>query len=98
MMSKYQMCCPECLEDIARNSTAAGKLWMELCAYQMRAGEYFRIVMLEYDSLQKLEQLGYVLTTEECRLNDVQHEILIKINGFTYLKNGSEYFCRGKHG
>lgn len=99
-MSKYEVCCHKCLEDISTISTDAGKLWMDICSYQKRFGRYMRVAKIHAyteKSWRLLEGLGYILSTEECRPNDVEDELLLRINGFTIEENGNEYFCSGQH-
>lgn len=73
---------------------------MEISSYTQRYGQFIRVSDDSGDSLDSwriLEELGYVITTEECRDNDVENEVLTYIVGQHLNGNGNDYFCRGNH-
>ena len=85
-------CCSKCFEQIAKKSTCAARLWLEICdvIYQ---GELLRVFSsgetLFDEHLKILEELGYVLST------DLEEVLAIKLINFDPL-NPKYPFCTDK--
>lgn len=89
MMKSKARCCNQCVEMIARRSTSAARMWMDLCSYSM---EFARLHFKQEEDgyeLRLLEQLGMVTST------DVDDRIVLKVNG---LNPGNIFCCRREHG
>lgn len=87
-MSNPGLCCEKCFEMIARNSTGAAKLWLDLCELQLHS-EVFGIKTQDFVTLRLLEVLGFIVTT------DTPEVIVIKVKG-QKLDGSEPYFCGGK--
>lgn len=88
-MSKDAVCCERCFHKIAKVSSPAAKLWLQLCEIQNR--NYFDIFGIypeEPLELQLLEELGFVLST------DTPQMILIKLFGLHEDDTGA-FYCGG---
>lgn len=96
-MSKYHICCNKCLEDISTVSTNAGKLWMDLCAYQANYGDYLRVAQFSEKDMATLERMKFLVSTEEVRPNDVENEYLVFLRCRTLNESGQDFFCKGNH-
>ena len=86
-MSKPGLCCDECFGMIARRSTGAAKLWLDLCEIQ-RHSQTFGLRTPDFPALRLLENLGFILTTE------IPGIIAIKVQGQKQDALGT-YFCGG---
>jgi len=89
-MSKPGLCCDNCFGLIARRSTSAARLWLDLCDLQMQS-QQFGLRTLDFPTLRLLEILGFILTT------DIQGVIIVKVKGRVDDTLGT-YFCGGKCG
>lgn len=89
-MSKPGLCCDDCFALIARRSSGAASLWLNLCEIQL-GHEIFGLKLPDLPEFQILENLGFVTTTET---NDM---ILMKVHGKRDDLAGT-YFCGGKCG
>lgn len=92
-MSKYFVACEDCFECIAKKSTNAGRLWLDLCDLSTRKGLIFKIKCDDFIELRTLERLGFLCTTEE------KEHLIIKMYGHGNTVTGEDYFCplAGKH-
>lgn len=86
-MSNHFVCCERCFETIAKKSTTAAKLWLDLCAIKLAIGEIVSFRGQDFAALRSLEIMGYICSTE--RLD----HILIKIHGHRTTENGQDFFC-----
>lgn len=93
MTTDYVMCCEQCFQEIAKNSTKAACLWLDLCMLHFTYGDTLR-VCAKTECIEKLEKLGFLVSTED----DSKH-ILVRLNGYQ-LTGDSYFFClkEGKHG
>ena len=89
-MSKPGLCCDDCFCMIAKRSTTAAKLWLDLCEIQNTC-QCFGLAILDNPYLQLLESYGFITTT------DTQHLIVVKVHGKEDDVLGS-FFCGGKCG
>lgn len=87
-MSKPGLCCDSCFDLIARRSTNAAKLWLDLCDIQVHS-QTFGLRTRDFPTLRLLENFGFILTMEKPGM------ILIKVQGQKYDALGT-YFCGGK--
>lgn len=90
-MSKPGLCCDSCFGMIARRSTSAAKLWLDLCDIEIASGELFGLRSSDFPTLRLLEILGFVLTT------DTPQIIMVRVKGKKQDSMGT-YFCGGKCG
>ena len=91
-MMYSRLCCDQCFADIAKRSTNAARLWLDLCECCQEAD---LLVLSGYDTpeIRVLENLGYLLSTETA------DEILIQMNGLMETQEGSHFCCwEEKHG
>lgn len=90
-MKAMTKCCEKCFEDLARKSTGAAKIWLNICALCEEAETSFaRIRFTDFPELRELEMMGFVTTLEQ------PPYLLIKINGLNTADSGN-YFCiKGK--
>jgi hypothetical protein len=93
-MSKYFVCCEKCFHALGKKSGSAAKLWMDLCALRCQYGGIIKIHEQSISHLSTLENLGFVLSTENA------HGLSIKVNGHFLTHDGEPCFCikAGKHG
>lgn len=89
-MSKPGLCCDRCFELLAKRSTNAAKLWLDLCEIQSTC-EVFGIKLEDNPFFQLLENLEFITTT------DLPSMILIKVHGQTHDSLGP-FFCGGNCG
>lgn len=89
-MSKPGICCDNCFGLIARRSTSAARLWLDLCDLQMNS-QMFGLRTQDFPTLRLLETLGFILTTE------IPGIIMVKVQGRHDDPLGT-YFCGGKCG
>lgn len=87
-MSKPGLCCDSCFELIARRSTNAAKLWLDLCELEMKL-ERFGLRTPDFPTLSLLESMGFIVTT------DIPGIIIVKVHGRRKDSLGT-YFCGGK--
>ncbi len=90
-MSKPGLCCDSCFGLIARRSTSAAKLWMDLCDIQIKTPNRFGLKLVDIPALRLLEILGFVLTSDTDQLT------LVKVNG-KHCDSIGTYFCGGNCG
>jgi hypothetical protein len=88
-MSKPNLCCDECFVMIAKTSTVAAILWLDLCDIQFKYGIFGLVSSDSAPSLRLLEQMGFITSTESL------DSIYIKVNGAKIDEFGS-FFCGGK--
>ncbi len=86
-MAKPGICCDKCFDLIARRSTDAAKLWLDLCEIQEHV-QVFAINSDDFLDLTTLENLGFVVTT------DIPDFIVIKVLGHGEDGIGT-FFCAG---
>lgn len=89
-MSKPGLCCDSCFGLIARRSTNAARLWLDLCELQIKS-PLFGLRTPDFPNLNLLERLGFIITT------DIPGIIMVKVRGFHKDSLGT-YFCGGKCG
>lgn len=89
-MSKPGLCCDSCFALIAKRSTGAARLWLDLCEIQDRS-IVFGLKTDDFPALTLLEHLGFLLTTE------IPGIIVIKVKGRKYDPLGI-FFCGGRCG
>lgn len=89
-MSKPGLCCDVCFALIAKRSTTAAKLWLDLCEIELCA-KVFGLLVPDLPEFQLLEHLGFITTTETSNL------IIVKIHGKRKDSLG-DFFCGGKCG
>ena len=89
-MSKPGLCCDECFEMLAKRSTAAARMWLDLCDIQSTCS-LFALRIDDNDYMQLLEYLGFITTT------DVPNLIVVKVHGQENDALGS-FFCGGNCG
>lgn len=84
-------CCDLCFDEIARKSSAAACLWLDLCSFGQNL-----LVLNGNDTpqIRWLEILGYLRSTETA------NQILIQLEGYSETEDGDPYFCcwEEKHG
>lgn len=91
MNTEPQVCCAKCFEYIARKSTNAAKLWMDLCDIQMNSYSPFGVFIENEPTLRALENMGFVVTT------DTPYITYVQVQGRGYDDEGV-YFCtRDEH-
>lgn len=90
-MAKYFICCEQCLENIARNSTNAARIWMDLCAINVKKGNPFPLLTIDFPELRALEQMGFIVTTDQ------NGKLMIRLNGRCLTDDGYDFFCL-RHG
>ncbi len=86
MMANKVVCCDDCFASIGKRSTAAARMWLELCSFKVASG-IFGLKTDAFTEIRMLETMGFITTTE-AEPDDV---LLIKVNGDT-----KTYFCRGE--
>lgn len=86
-MSKPGLCCDSCFGQIARRSTVAARLWMDLCEIQLNSS-LFGLRTPDFPALQLLEILGFIITT------DVHDIIIVKVLG-KHRDDIGTYYCGG---
>lgn len=91
MMANKIVCCEKCFEYVAKQSTNAARLWLDLCALWYTKGQVLTVRTHDFPELRTLEQMNFLMSTDQ-----PQH-ILIKIFGLQkdHL-DGIDYFCVGK--
>lgn len=89
-MSKPGLCCDECFELLAKRSSLAATLWLDLCDIQITCS-IFGLAIEDNDFLQMLEMLGFITTT------DTPRYIVVKVHGKKEDALGS-FFCGGQCG
>lgn len=89
-MMKPGLCCDECFDLLAKRSTVAAKLWLDLCEIQEKC-RIFGLRIEESAHLQLLEHLGFIITT------DAEGLTVIKVFGKEEDSLGN-FFCGGKCG
>lgn len=92
MTTNPSSCCAECFDTIARKSTTAARLWMDLCEIQVETPSPFWLIMETERHLRMLEIMGYVVTT------DTPLVTYIKVNGRVYDEDGVCFCTQGSHG
>jgi hypothetical protein len=85
-MSSPGVCCDECFVRIAKVSTKAARLWLELCEAQKDHGVFGLVSNDSNASLVILERMGFLVT------RDVKDIILVKVSG-QLDDQGEFYFC-----
>lgn len=90
-MSKPGLCCDSCFGLIAKRSTSAAKLWLDLCDLEITCGSLFGLKSSDFPTLRLLEILGFVLTT------DTPQIIIVRVKGKRHDAMGT-YFCGGTCG
>lgn len=90
LMSKPGLCCDECFDLLAKRSTVAARLWLDLCAIQSSCS-IFGLKIDDNPPMQLLEYLGFITTT------DMPNLIVVKVRGKEEDGLGS-FFCGGKCG
>lgn len=74
LMSKKYACCHKCFAYIAKQSTIAAKLWLDLCILETRSLQKHSFhSQIENDAVRILEINGYIVTHED------DQEIIIKV-------------------
>ncbi len=86
MSNKYFVCCEECFENIGKRSTAAARLWMDLCALDCQYG-LTNLKGHDNPALRTLEMSGYVLTTDKPK------HVCIQLRGRMETEDGQPFFC-----
>lgn len=90
-MSEPKLCCDECFDIIAKESTTAAHMWLDFCEFQITL-PIFCLVTPFLNSIKLLENMGFILTTE------TQDIIIVKVLGRKDDLAGP-YFCCGRcHG
>ena len=87
-MSRPGVCCNRCFRLIAKQSTTAARLWLDLCEVQMER-KLFGLVTSDNAALKTLETMRFITTTETPTM------ILVKVNGHQFHK-GDNLFCGEK--
>lgn len=87
----FNFCCEKCFEVVAKQSTGAAKLWLDLCEYAIT----FKINVVKIEEpnnvhlefyLKLIEREGLIVSI------DTDEALIIKLNSF------DEIFCKkGKH-
>lgn len=90
-MSKPGLCCERCFKSIAKNSTNAARLWLDLCSIQETCSIFGIRLIDESVSLENLEHMGFITTT------DIEELIVVKVHGKQEDPQGV-FFCGGKCG
>lgn len=86
-MSKPGLCCDQCFELLAKRSTKAARLWIDLCEIQSTCS-IFGLRIEDNPLLQLLEVLQFITTT------DVMNLIIVKVHG--QKEDGlGPFFCGG---
>lgn len=82
------VCCTECFSEIAYQSTTAATLWVDLCCL-MAKSELGRVKLPQRDwnELRLLEQMSYILTTEDL------NSLYIRVEGLGVDNDGRYMFC-----
>lgn len=86
MMSKV-VCCDTCFERLAKRSTSAARIWLDLCRIRLEKGQVFELKCQDFAELHTLEIMGYVITT------DYPSRIGIFVNGYCITDKDEEVFC-----
>ncbi len=81
------VCCEICFERLAKKSTSAARIWLDLCRLRMEKGEVFELIAQDFSELHTLELLGYVVTT------DYPNRIGVFVNGYCITHTDDEIFC-----
>jgi len=89
-MSKKGICCDRCFALIARDSTDAAKMWLDLCELYLEAPLFGLILPNDIlPSVRLLEILRFITTT------DTPEMIIVKVHG--YKKDDEQpFFCGGR--
>lgn len=87
-MSRPVLCCDDCFEIIASQSTNAARWWMDLCKIQASC-QCFALKVHDNKEFNLLERLGFITTT------DLPEHIVIKVHGLTREEEG-DFFCIGR--
>lgn len=90
LMSKPGLCCDECFDLLAKRSTVAARMWLDLCEIQNTCS-IFGLKIDDNPPLQLLEYLGFVTTTDSHNL------LVVKVHGKEEDGLGS-FFCGGNCG
>lgn len=88
-MSNPGLCCDDCFAMLAKRSTRAAKLWLDLCDAQRRYGIFGLVTPDTTPSLLLLEHMGFITTT------DTRDLIVVKVHGQEDDQLGA-FFCGGK--
>ena len=86
-MSKPGICCDGCFTLLAKRSTNASKLWLDLCEVQITCN-IFGLRTDDNPHFHLLETLGFITTTETSDL------IIFRVNGMEQDGLGA-FFCGG---
>lgn len=89
-MSKPGLCCDRCFELLAKRSTNAAKLWLDLCEIQSTC-QIFALKIEDDAYFQLLETLRFITTT------DFYNVMIVKVHGQEYDALGP-FFCGGNCG
>lgn len=89
-MTDYFVCCGECFKQIAQANTNAARLWMDLCALSLIKGQYISFKSTEIDEVRALENLRFIVTTEQ------KERIIFRIEGLNKTHNNETIFCINK--
>lgn len=96
-MSNEFVCCERCFETLAKRSTKAAKIWIDLCQSYMNIPGLFSVEG-QTEQVRILETLGFVITTD-CSDDVYSNYIILKVNGHHKDAYGENYFCikDGRH-
>lgn len=89
-MSRPGLCCDRCFELLAKRSTNAAKLWLDLCEIQSTC-EIFALKVEDDPYFQLLEMLRFITTT------DYFNAMIVKVHGQEKDSLGP-FFCGGNCG
>ena len=88
MMNRKILCCDECFEMIARRSTIAARIWLDLCVLQDSC-QLIGLSCPDNDILYILETMNFINSTEANEM------ILLKVLGREEGVRAS-FFCGGE--
>ena len=86
-MSEAFLCCDRCFDSLAKKSTKAAKLWMDLCAiHAQEVGVFGLLNMEDSPHLRAIELERFVTTTETNIM------VTVKVHGL-YRDEKGFYYC-----
>ena len=89
-MNEKSLCCEDCFQIIATQSSSAAKLWLDLCDVQGQGRVYVGYVPDDCPMINLLENGGYVISTESGQ------DDYIKVHAKMRRSEDNEvYFCGG---
>ncbi len=87
-MSNTGVCCDDCFVDLAKKSTKAARLWLDLCEAQIVYGVFGLLSSDSNPSMLLLEKMGFLVTM------DTRDLVIVKMLG-KIDDSGALFFCRG---